>query len=165
MGFFEKEHDFEEIETWNKKSKNPKHKAYIDRNTGKYWISNDRNTEYLSPLDVNKHHIAKGWRTDGTYGDKTIKNNPTHSGSVCFIATAAYGTPFATEINALRYWRDEVLLTNSFGTLFVKTYYTLSPPVADFIREKPTLRKITRFILAPIVKLAQIWQDKKIKEI
>ncbi len=56
--------------------------------------------------------------------------------SKCFIATAAYGTPFAKEINILRYWRDTFLLKHFIGILFVKTYYKISPPIADFISKR-----------------------------
>lgn len=76
-------------------------------------------------------------------------------GGWCFIATAAYGTPFAQEIDALRDLRDNTLQNNALGRAFVKTYYTLSPPIADFIRNKPALRKIVRTILKPIVALAK----------
>jgi hypothetical protein len=34
-------------------------------------------------------------------------------GDPCFIATAAYSTPMAEEIQILREFRDEYLLTNS----------------------------------------------------
>ena len=36
--------------------------------------------------------------------------------SQCFIATAAYGTPFAQEIEILRYWRDKKLKKAVWGT-------------------------------------------------
>ena len=73
--------------------------------------------------------------------------------SSCFIATAAYGTPFAKEIDVLRNWRDEVLETSYPGRLFIKTYYTLSPPVADNISDSSIKRKAVRTVLGPIVKI------------
>lgn len=71
----------------------------------------------------------------------------------CFIATAAYGTPFAKEIDVLRNWRDEVLETSYSGRLFIKTYYTLSPPVAGNISGSSVKRKAVRTVLGPIVKI------------
>ncbi|RUM34790.1 MAG: hypothetical protein DSY50_05870, partial [Desulfobulbus sp.] len=55
------------------------------------------------------------------------------SSSGCFIATAAYGTSFAEEIDVLRNWRDDFLEASYPGRLFIRTYYSLSPPVADNI--------------------------------
>ena len=53
--------------------------------------------------------------------------------SNCFIATAVYGDPCCTEVRTLRKFRDEKLLTNFFGSIFVKVYYKLSPPIADWL--------------------------------
>ena len=62
----------------------------------------------------------------------------------CFIATAAYGTPAAQEIDILRGFRDEVLLECGPGRAFVDFYYANSPPVADFIAEREWLRAVVR---------------------
>jgi hypothetical protein len=75
--------------------------------------------------------------------------------SKCFIATAAYGTPFAEEINVLRFWRDEHLSTNLFGRTFVDFYYHVSPPIANFIADKPNIRKLVRLCLSPYIKFLQ----------
>jgi len=72
--------------------------------------------------------------------------------SDCFIATASYGTPFAKEIDVLRKWRDTSLMTNLFGKVFVKFYYTISPPIANIISKSGTLKKGVRTILNPFVK-------------
>ena len=40
----------------------------------------------------------------------------------CFVATAASGTPLAANIDILRDFRDEWLLTNAPGTMFVDAY-------------------------------------------
>ena len=69
----------------------------------------------------------------------------------CFIATAAYGTPLAEEIEVLRQFRDEYLLTNPAGRLLVSLYYTSSPPLAHLISKYEGLRAVTRMALEPII--------------
>jgi len=73
----------------------------------------------------------------------------------CFIATAAYGTPMAQEVRYLRAFRDEYLMTNAAGKQFVKFYYSVSPPIADFIREHESLRTVVRVGLTPLVALSK----------
>jgi len=79
------------------------------------------------------------------------------SGSGCFIATAAYGTPLADQIGVLRNWRDSSLLTNVFGALFSDTYYRLSPPVAVRVAESPVLAAWTRVMIAQTIALLNSW--------
>jgi hypothetical protein len=76
--------------------------------------------------------------------------------SSCFIATAAYGTPLAQELDVLRDFRDAYLLTNPVGEALVESYYSVSPPIADFIRESPGLRAVIRACLAPVVAATSV---------
>ena len=72
----------------------------------------------------------------------------------CFIATAAYGTDTAKEIDILREFRDEVLLPNRLGAEFVSFYYRTSPPIANFISQHESLRAVVReCFVDPIVKI------------
>jgi tetratricopeptide (TPR) repeat protein len=84
--------------------------------------------------------------------DINIQNNLKNvKSSSCFIATAAYGSPLAKEIDILRSWRDEKLLKCYLGRLFVKNYYVISPPIARFIASSPILKKTTRLFLYPLI--------------
>jgi hypothetical protein len=74
----------------------------------------------------------------------------------CFIATAAYGTPMAEEIQILRQFRDEYLLTNPLGQALVDLYYRVSPPIAEFITERPSLKAIVRVGLVPAVAISTL---------
>jgi len=69
----------------------------------------------------------------------------------CFIATAVYGDPYAEEVIALRRFRDETLLTNIFGKIFVRIYYKVSPPIAEKLKQMP---KTSAFIRKILDKLA-----------
>ncbi len=87
--------------------------------------------------------------------DITIQNNLNVAKSTggCFIATAAFGTPFASEVCILRVWRDENLLRSSLGKGFVATYYSISPPIAKFISTRSTLKRVVRWLLMPLVRI------------
>jgi hypothetical protein len=75
---------------------------------------------------------------------------------LCFIATAAYGTPMADEIQILRDFRDEYLLTNPLGQALVEFYYRVSPPIAEFITQHPSLKPVVRAGLLPAVLMSTI---------
>lgn len=70
----------------------------------------------------------------------------------CFIATAAYGSGLSPEVEALRRFRDERLLTNAPGRLLVSLYYRHSPPLAEFISRRPAARGAARLMLAPVLQ-------------
>ncbi|HXZ29679.1 MAG TPA: CFI-box-CTERM domain-containing protein, partial [Dehalococcoidia bacterium] len=92
----------------------------------------------------------------------TVTMNSSHSimanfsAGACFIATAAYGTPMAEEIQILREFRDEYLRTNPVGSALVDTYYRVSPPIAAFITEHPSLKPVVRAGLVPAVAMSTI---------
>ena len=103
--------------------------------------------------------LGTGWDEGGEVRFDEIGLYPP-SGGFCFIATAAYGTETASQLDILRDFRDQVLLENALGSRFVETYYRFSPPVADFIANNDFLRAIVREVLVdPVVNLLQWSQD------
>ena len=73
----------------------------------------------------------------------------------CFIATAAYGTNSAEEIDVLRDFRDKVLASSEAGRDYIGFYYAASPPIADFIARHEVLRTLVReLVVDPIVAIA-----------
>jgi outer membrane protein assembly factor BamB len=91
-------------------------------------------------------------------GDYSITANfkKERSGVGCFIATAAYGTPMAEEIEILRDFRDGYLLTNPLGRALVDLYYKVSPPIAELIAEHPSLKPVIRAGLVPAVAMSTL---------
>ena len=74
----------------------------------------------------------------------------------CFIATAAYGTPFEADVVTLRQFRDQALLPTEAGTRMVELYYRCSPPVAAAIARDENLRNLVRMVLAPVVRVIEL---------
>jgi hypothetical protein len=73
----------------------------------------------------------------------------------CFIATAAYGSALAADVQMLRNVRDSVLRKTVLGELAVQAYYTFGPPVAGVIGESELLRWTAREALVPLVRFVR----------
>jgi len=94
------------------------------------------------------------------FADVGYTHPTTPPGGGCFIATAAYGTDTAKELDILREFRDEVLLSNNLGAKFVSFYYKTSPPIADFISQHEVLRTVVRVgFVDPVVKILSWTHD------
>lgn len=78
------------------------------------------------------------------------------SDSRCFIATAAYGSPFDRNVGVLRQFRDEHLMSSRAGRFFVDTYYRVSPAAAEWIAGCDTRRAGARLALWPFVLMSCI---------
>lgn len=72
-------------------------------------------------------------------------------GGDCYIATAAYGSPIAAEVQELRQFRDHVLRTTEWGSNFFdefhKHYYGLSSAILPRMKADPRLTEQIRTVL------------------
>jgi len=106
--------------------------------------------------DVQSIHNPMAGMTHVTmYGDYSITATFRKS-TACFIATVAYGTPMADEVQILRRFRDEYLSTNQVGRAFVDFYYWVSPLIVEFITDHPCLKPIVRAGLVPAVTISTV---------
>lgn len=117
--------------------------------------------KYVESVDVNGVCLR-------VYCDSIITGDNTNTNvaipKLCFIATASYGED-SGEVGMLCEFRDKVLLSNPLGRAFVKTYYTVSPPIADFIAEHEGLRAAVRVMLKPLVIVAEYCLNSDIRGI
>ena len=73
----------------------------------------------------------------------------------CFVATAAYGSPMASQVQELIKFRDNILKGLAYGRIAVLIYYKLSPRLACIIQNRPILRSLTRIVLIPFIAFAK----------
>ena len=76
-----------------------------------------------------------------------------HKEHGCYITTAAYGSPLAPELDALRGFRDGVLLPRPSGRLLVRHYYSSAPAVAERLEGTEDGREAVRGTLGLAVRL------------
>jgi len=82
-------------------------------------------------------------------------NISTSEGGGCLIATAAYGSEMAPQVQFLREIRDNTVLQTqagvSFMTAFNQFYYSFSPTIADYERENPVFKEAVKVGLTPLL--------------
>jgi len=76
-------------------------------------------------------------------------------GGGCLIATAAFGSELAPQIQFLREIRDNTILQTESGYTFMTTfnqfYYSFSPAIADYERENPVFKEVVKLTLTPLL--------------
>ena len=76
-------------------------------------------------------------------------------GGGCLIATAAYGSEMAPQVQFLREIRDNQLMNSdsgiSFMTGFNQFYYSFSPTIADMQRENPIFKEAVKLWITPLL--------------
>ena len=78
----------------------------------------------------------------------------------CLIATAAFGSELAPQVQFLREYRDNIIMSTTVGSSFLNAfnsvYYTFSPTVADAERNNPILKESIRAGITPLLEILEI---------
>ena len=78
-----------------------------------------------------------------------------YSGGGCLVATAAYGSELAPQVQLLREIRDGTILSTASGASFMagfnQAYYLFSPAIADAERENPIFREAVKAFITPML--------------
>ena len=73
----------------------------------------------------------------------------------CLIATAAFGSEMAPQVQFLREIRDNTVLQTESGSAFMtgfnQFYYSFSPIIADYERENPAFKEAVKITLTPLL--------------
>ena len=76
-------------------------------------------------------------------------------GGGCLIATAAFGSEMAPQVQFLREIRDNTVLQTESGSAFMMAfnqfYYSFSPTIADYERENPVFKETVKLALTPML--------------
>jgi len=81
-------------------------------------------------------------------------------GGSCLIATAAYGTELAPQVQFLREIRDNTIMNTESGIAFMSgfntLYYSFAPTIADMEREHPMFQEAVRVFITPMISTLSI---------
>ena len=93
----------------------------------------------------------------------TAPQESSEEGGGCLIATAAYGSELAPQVQMLREIRDNQLMNTESGSAFMTTfneaYYSFSPYIADLERESPIFKEIVKAGLTPMISTLAIMES------
>lgn len=102
----------------------------------------------------------KGTHTIKISGNEIVSTLASKSGGGCLIATAAYGSELAPQVQQLRELRDNHLLQTESGKSFMSSfnewYYSFSPIIADWERENPAFKEFVKISLTPLISSLSI---------
>lgn len=94
-----------------------------------------------------------------TSEEKSMMDDEKEGGG-CLIATAAYGTELAPQVQFLREIRDNTVMSTSSGAAFMtgfnQLYYSFSPTIADMERENPMFQETVRAFITPMISTLSI---------
>jgi peptide/nickel transport system substrate-binding protein len=93
-------------------------------------------------------------------GANANNNYTNNTKSGCLIATAAFGSELAPQVQQLRTFRDGIALKtlagSSFMSVFNTWYYSFSPSVADYERQQPWLQATVKTAIYPLLGILDL---------
>ena len=98
---------------------------------------------------------AKDMSAATTMDSIQTSTESSEEGGGCLIATAAFGSEMAPQVQFLRELRDNTVLQTTSGTSFMngfnQFYYSFSPQIADYERENPVFKETVKVTLTPLL--------------
>jgi len=116
----------------------------------------------FSPDIVGSWTVKASWTGDLEHEGavSSTKSFTVEEKKPCIIATTTYGSELEPEVQFLRSFRDNVVLSTSAGSQFMAIfnvwYYSFSPAVATFIADHPMAKEVMRIILYPLIGILHL---------
>jgi len=114
-------------------------------------VNKTERSSVISVVFDGKGDYTIGITATNYLGVEVTKSN----GGGCLIATAAFGSELAPQVQLLREIRDDIVLQTKSGSIFMtgfnQFYYSFSPAVADYERENTTFKEAVKLTLTPLL--------------
>ena len=125
---------------------------YQFKEKGEYQISVDVQGILFQPIPIESAIFSV------SVGSSDV--NVTKPKSGCLIATAAFGSELAPQVQFLREYRDNTILATAAGSSFLNVfnslYYSFSPTVADAERNNILMQEAVRIGIVPLLAILQV---------
>nr|ABZ06931.1 hypothetical protein ALOHA_HF4000ANIW93I24ctg1g5 [uncultured marine crenarchaeote HF4000_ANIW93I24] len=118
-------------------------------------------TQVMEVVDEEPDIEPEPVMTEPTCGPGTVLKNglcvaeQQQKGGGCLIATAAFGSEMAPQVQFLREIRDNTVLQTQSGSAFMtgfnQFYYSFSPTIADYERENPAFKETVKIAITPLL--------------
>jgi len=130
-------------------------------------VDTDSNGDYTytwTPPGKGSYKFRSSWEGSIVYnGDMSGEQAltvETPVGPLCIIATATYGSELSPEVQFLRSFRDQQVMStfagNQFMVAFNAWYYSFSPQVAQFIASNAFARAVMKVLLYPLIGIMHL---------
>ena len=123
--------------------------------------SGEQETSIIETIDEAPDEEPEPIMTEPVCGPGTVlKNNvcvaeQQKKGGGCLIATAAFGSEMAPQVQFLREIRDNTVLQTESGSAFMtgfnQFYYSFSPVIADYERENVAFKETVKIAITPML--------------
>ena len=108
----------------------------------------------MQNIEFGEHPVFRQLMADSREKPEPESLPPARIGG-CLIATAAFGSEMAPQVQLLRELRDNTVLQTESGTSFMtgfnQFYYSFSPVIADYERENPVFKEAVKITLTPLL--------------
>ena len=108
----------------------------------------------MQSIDLGHHPVFQQLIDDSLQAPEPESLPPARVGG-CLIATAAFGSELAPQVQLLRELRDNTVLQTESGSVFMtgfnQFYYSFSPTIADYERESPVFKEAVKLTLTPLL--------------
>ena len=119
-----------------------------------YDKQNELFRDMLNSFEVTSTALPDGSQNESATMETWNEESPSEGGG-CLIATAAFGSEMAPQVQFLREIRDNTVMSTQSGTAFMtgfnQFYYSFSPYVADYERENPVFKEAVKVTLTPLL--------------